>query len=210
MTVALARPEQATATATLATTILIVRHTEVHNPDRLFYGRLPEFRLSTNGEQQADQLARRLADLPVKAIYSSPLLRARQTAERLAAQHPEATCHCTELLIELGSSWQGTPYQQLQAGFSAYEHRREPEDETIEQIAARMTAFVAQARLQHPGETVVGISHGDPITILRLALEGKPLTVASLRSAPFVALGSVTSITYQPDTPQPVITTVRP
>ncbi|HEY8602392.1 MAG TPA: histidine phosphatase family protein [Thermomicrobiales bacterium] len=192
------------------TTILIARHAEVHNPQRLFYGRLPEFRLSAWGEKQAERTADLLDSRAITAVYSSPLIRARQTAARIADRHPGAQRLVTDLLNELGTSWQGTPYSQFKAGFSAYENRREPGDESIEEIAARMVEFVERARERHWGETIVGVSHGDPVTILRLALSGRPLTVASLRSAEFVGLGSVTEIVYTPGEERPRLTTLRP
>lgn len=197
-------------TAIGTTTILIARHAEVHNPQRIFYGRLPEYRLSIWGEKQADKTADLLAKRPITAVYSSPLIRARQTAARIADRHPGAQRLVTILLNELGTSWQGTPYSQFKAGFSAYEHRREPGDESIEEIAARMVEFVTRARDRHRGETIVGVSHGDPVTILRLALSERPLTVASLRSAEFVGLGSVTEIIYTPGEGRPRLTTLRP
>ena len=187
----------------------MVRHAEVHNPERVLYGRLPAFRLSDYGEKQAERTAHYLAGRPLTAVYSSPLMRARQTAARIADRHPGALRLMTGLLNELGTSWEGTPFTKFKAGFSAYENRREPGDESIEDIASRMGEFVARARLRHPGETVVGVSHGDPITILRLALAGRPLTVAALRSAEFVGHGSVTEITYRPDEEQPKIATLR-
>lgn len=192
------------------TTILMVRHAEVHNPQRLFYGRLPAFRLSAWGEQQAERTAAKLAERPIAAVYSSPLIRARQTAARIADRHPAAARLVTELLYEIGTSWQGTPYSQFKAGFSAYEHRREPGDESIADIAARMTAFVMHACQRHPGETIVGVSHGDPITILRLALNGGPLTVAGLRATEFVGLGTIVEITFPPGEDRPRLLTIRP
>ena len=200
----------ATALCGATTTILMVRHAEVHNPQRLFYGRLPAFRLSAWGEQQAARTAAKLADRPITAVYSSPLIRARQTAATIADRHPGATRLVTALLYEIGTSWQGTPYSQFKAGFSAYEHRREPGDESIADIAARMTAFVARAYQRHPGETIVGVSHGDPITILRLALKGGPLTVAGLRATEFAGLGTIMEITFPPDEDRPRLQTIRP
>jgi broad specificity phosphatase PhoE len=196
-------------TTTTTTTILMVRHAEVHNPERVLYGRLPAFRLSDYGEKQAERTANFLASRPITAVYSSPLMRARQTAARIADRHPGALRLMTGLLNEIGTSWQGTPYTKFQAGFSAYEHRREPDDESIEDIAARMVEFVERARQRHPGETVVGVSHGDPITILRLALASRPLTVAALRGAEFIGLGSVTEITYTPEQDAPKVATLR-
>ncbi|MGN6675260.1 MAG: histidine phosphatase family protein, partial [Thermomicrobiales bacterium] len=81
---------------------------------------------------------------------------------------------------------------------------------TIDDIRARMLAFIEQVRLEHPGETVVGVSHGDPITILRLALRDHPLTPTALRGADYAGLGSVTEIVYtaEADLPQLTIPTI--
>ena len=185
------------------TTILVVRHAEVHNPERVLYGRLPNFRLSEYGERQADRVAAFLASWPVTAIYSSPLLRARQTAARIAAHHPDAPRRTTALLQEIGTAWQGTPFSQFKPGFSAYENRREPGDESIEDVRERMLAFVERARLRHPGETVVAVSHGDPITILRVALSDRPVTLSAIRGSDYAALASVTLITYEPGDDRP-------
>ncbi len=185
------------------TTILVVRHAEVHNPERLFYGRLPNFRLSEAGERQAERVAAFLASRPIAAIYSSPLLRARQTAAAIARHHPDAARRVTPLLYEIGSSWQGTPVAQFTPGFTTYDHRREPGDESLEDVRDRMVEFVERVRARHPGETVVGVSHGDPITILRVVLGGRPLTPAALRRADYAGLGSVTEIAFEPGAERP-------
>ena len=64
----------------MSTILLFVRHAEVHNPRDVVYGRLPRFRLSARGREQAARVAACLAGVPLAAIYTSPLLRARQTA----------------------------------------------------------------------------------------------------------------------------------
>ena len=69
------------------TTILLVRHADVHNPADVVYGRLPRFGLSSVGREEATRTAATLAGEPLAAIYSSPQLRARQTAETIAAHH---------------------------------------------------------------------------------------------------------------------------
>src|SRR5438874_3906508 len=73
------------------TTLLLMRHAEVHNPEDILYGRLPRFGLSELGKQQAEVTARALAEEPISTFYTSPQLRARQTARILAAPHPGAT-----------------------------------------------------------------------------------------------------------------------
>ncbi len=187
----------------LPTTILLVRHTEVHNPDRVLYGRLPRFPLSDYGRKQAERTATFLANRPVAAIYSSPLLRARQTAGIIARYHPEAARHVSTLLHEVGSGWHGTPVATFKPGFVVYHERREPGDEALEDVAARMVRFVRRARRRHPGACVVAVSHGDPISALRVVLSGRELTLAGIRGHDYAGLGSVTEITYEPGEARP-------
>ena len=181
------------------TAILLVRHGEVENLGQVLYGRLPRYGLSARGREQAACVAERLAGRPVAAIYSSPLLRARQTADCIARRHPRAARHVSALLHEVRSAWQGTPLTDFRPGFSTYTDRRAPDDESMEEIAERMTRFLARARRHHPGRTVVAVSHGDPITILRVALSGRPLTLPAIRGADYADLCSVTEVTFEAD-----------
>ena len=64
----------------------LVRHGEVHNPDRILYGRLPGFHLSEAGRLMAKAAADYLADRDVTVLKSSPLQRAVETAEPIAAE----------------------------------------------------------------------------------------------------------------------------
>src|SRR5947209_20583375 len=74
--------------APAGTDIYVVRHAHVHNPHDILYGRLPRFRLSELGLEQARKVADFLSGRNIEAIYSSPLLRARQTAEMIAQSLP--------------------------------------------------------------------------------------------------------------------------
>ncbi len=67
------------------TIVHLLRHGEVYNPDRVLYGRLPGFRLSDRGVEQAEIAAEFLAARDIGYLVSSPLERARQTAAPLAA-----------------------------------------------------------------------------------------------------------------------------
>lgn len=186
-----------------ATTIYLVRHAEVHNPEQVLYGRLPRFRLSEAGRRQAERAAAWLADKPLVAIYSSPLLRARQTADLIARCHPTATQHISTLLHEVGSSWQGTRFRDFKPGFNTYDNRREPGDESIERIQARMERFLARARRRHAGQQIACVSHGDPITIARVALSGRPVTLSALRGGEYAGLCSITELVYAPGAERP-------
>ena len=64
---------------------LLIRHGETdYNKKMHLAGRLPGVHLNTKGRQQAQAIADKLASLPIKAIYSSPLERTIETAEPLA------------------------------------------------------------------------------------------------------------------------------
>ena len=62
--------------------IHLVRHGEVHNPGGVLYGRLPNFHLSDTGKEMAKAAAEHLKVIkaPVRAIFSSPLIRAQESA----------------------------------------------------------------------------------------------------------------------------------
>jgi broad specificity phosphatase PhoE len=188
------------------TTLLLVRHADVHNPNKILYGRLPRFKLSELGLRQAEVTAQALAEEPITTLYSSPMLRARQTARILATPHPEATLRITYLLDEVLTAWQGRLHSELHAhGFNFYANRLHPTDETIEQVWARVERFIRQARKKHPGETIVGVSHGDPIILTRAYYSGSPLTPETVRlpsiypgNGVYPGTGSITRLTFSP------------
>ena len=83
------RPRAAAARArgvSTETVVHLLRHGEVENPSKILYGRLPGFRLSSLGEQMAKAAAQALAARDITHVVASPLERARQTAEPIAAQ----------------------------------------------------------------------------------------------------------------------------
>ena len=64
----------------------LLRHGEVYNPDGVLYERLPGFALSARGIEQAEQAAEYLAERDIGYLVASPLERAQQTAQPLAAK----------------------------------------------------------------------------------------------------------------------------
>ncbi len=179
------------------TVILLVRHAEVHNPEDIVYGRLPRFGLSELGRAQASATAEALAREPITAIYTSPRLRARQTAAAISRFHPGAPVHVSRYLDEVRTDWQGASWEEIGRGFNMYASPRADGDETIEQVAERMRRFVSRTLRRHPGETVAGVSHGDPIVIAKRALEGRELTYAAIREPDYPRLASVTRFVFE-------------
>ena len=183
------------------TTILFIRHTEVLNPEGILYGRLPRYGLSELGRRQAEVTAQALAEEPIATIYTSPQLRARQTAAIIAQAHPGVPVKTTRLLAEVLTSWQGRPWRDLEAiGFDFYGNPLSEQDETLERLWGRVERFVRRTRRRHAGQTVVGVTHGDLIILARAVYTGLPKSVASMR-APHVypGHGSITRLVFGPD-----------
>src|SRR5690606_33113408 len=88
------------------TVVHMLRHGEVANPTRILYGRLPGFRLSPLGEQMALAAAESLAGRDITLVVSSPLERAVQTAEPVAAKFG-LPVEIDERLIESANFFEG-------------------------------------------------------------------------------------------------------
>src|SRR5512147_2024616 len=95
------------------TTFLLIRHAAPELVPNTLAGRTPGIPLSTQGQTQALRLAKRLAALPIDAVYSSPLERALRTAEPLA-EHVRRDVQCCESFadIEYGE-WSGKHFDEL-------------------------------------------------------------------------------------------------
>ncbi|MDQ3856274.1 MAG: histidine phosphatase family protein [Chloroflexota bacterium] len=176
------------------TIILLVRHADVHNPNQIIYGRLPRFRLSEDGLKQAEATAAALADEPITTIYTSPMLRARQTARAIARHHPRVKVRTARGLNEVGTSWQGTRWTDVGHDANLYEPRRDPSDETLHDVGERVARLVRRLAKRHPGETVVCVSHADPIMIGRVHLQGIPLSFEAVRGPDYPERASVTRL----------------
>jgi probable phosphoglycerate mutase len=175
------------------TTIWLARHGEVHNPGNVLYGRLPRMRLTPEGRRQAQALADFLAPRKLAAIYSSPMLRARRTAEIILASNPELTrVRIASDLQEVHTSWQGEPLATLESiDWDFYAHPRRAEDESLQMIQGRMQRWLNRMLQRYAGSEVVGVSHGDPILILAGTLRGLPLVPDRIFPRPYIETGAL-------------------
>jgi broad specificity phosphatase PhoE len=159
------------------TRLAFVRHGEVHNPKQVFYGRLNGFDLSEEGCRQAAATGRFLTErFSLDQIYSSPMLRAHRTAAIIGQGKPVAeSLH----LNEVHSFLEGQPIA-VMAGRQWDAYTGAPAKyEQPEAIVARLSQFIQEVLERHPGQTVVAVSHGDPIAFLFLSLRGKALLPAN-------------------------------
>lgn len=161
------------------TTVHLLRHGEVHNPDKILYGRLPGFVLSDLGNQMAQQVAQSFEGRDIAAVTASPLERAQQTATPLAQQF-NLTVGRDADLIEADNVFEGQRVsvgdgvlRQPQAWRHLYNPFRPSWGEAYVEVAARMRAAVERALHQVPGREIVLVSHQLPIWISRLDFEGR-------------------------------------
>ena len=188
---------------TQTTVVHLVRHGEVRNPSQVIYGRLPDFHLSEDGRMMAKAAAGFLAGRDVTALFSSPMERARETAEPLAAQFGlEVTID--ERLIEPWNHFEGLTFGVGDGSLRKIEHWPylwnpflPSWGEPYREVSDRMLAAVADARDAARGHEAVCVSHQLPIWVTRRRIEGRRLWHNPSRRQ--CALGSVTSITYAGD-----------
>jgi broad specificity phosphatase PhoE len=161
------------------TRLYLVRHGRVHNPHEVAYGHLPRYRLDETGWSQAQRAAAWLADAGLAAVFSSPLLRARQTASAIRERAGNPPLHLSRDLreSELGRYWQGLRWSEIEAEqaelYALFRERPSQitAGETLAAMAARMAAACRRAARRYPGRTLALVSHRDPILSLRLATE---------------------------------------
>ena len=134
-----------------------MRHGEVYNPDKILYGRLPDYHLSDKGRAQAQAVADWLADRDIVYVVASPLERAQETAAPIAERHG-LPIDTDDDLIESLNIFQG---QRVSPGDGALRdprnwwHLRNPRTpswgEPYKEIAERMTAALQRARIKAAG-----------------------------------------------------------
>jgi len=185
------------------TVVHLVRHGEVHNPDRVLYGRIPGYRLSGRGERMAEAVAADLGARDVAALVCSPLERAQQTARPLA-EALGLEVRTDDRLLESSNVFEGLTVGVGDGALSRPTHWKHLWNpflpswgEPYAEVAARMLAAVADARDLAPGREVACVSHQLPIWTARRRAEGRRLWHDP--RARECGLASVTSFHYDGD-----------
>lgn len=163
----------------MASTVHVIRHGEVENPQRILYGRLPGWRLSDRGQKMAEAVAKWSSAFDLGAIHVSPLQRAQETAIPISRVH-DMSITTDERLIEASNVFEG---QRFSVGDGALQHPRawlhlwnpwKPSwGEPYEEQVSRMLAAIFAAKAAANGKDAICVSHQLPIWILRSAVEGR-------------------------------------
>jgi len=149
--------------------IILIRHGETDwNRGRRIMGHEP-IPLNEKGREQIQLLREHLSSVHFDAIYTSPVLRARESAELLQGSQGSPLLEAPELAeIDYGE-WVGKTFDEVRVlpQFEAY-HRRPseviiPEGETFHDVMARVKQFFTRIRAEHEDMTIAAVSHADVI-----------------------------------------------
>jgi len=195
----------------MTSTVHVIRHGEVENPEKILYGRQPGWRLSQRGQQMAEVVGDWSKSLDLGALHVSPLQRAQETAAPIARAH-SIDIHTDERLIEAGNIFEGKKFE-LGSGVlrhpAFWKHLYNPWKpswgEPYEEQISRMLAAIFAANKAAGGKDAIVVSHQLPIWIARSAIEGRRLlhdprkrecTLASVTSIHFDDEGMISGTSY--------------
>jgi broad specificity phosphatase PhoE len=164
--------------------LFLIRHAQtVWNRDRRYQG-WQDSPLSEVGRAQAEAVGRALAREPLKAVYSSTLGRARETAEAIAALHGLAVQPDPDFREMAFGEWEGLCFEDCKAKdpdryrlWADEPHRFVPPGagETLEDVRGRVLAGLARLRRAHDDQSVCLVAHGVSARIIILDALGLPL-----------------------------------
>jgi len=160
------------------TTLVLVRHGETDwNRENRFQGHA-DIPLNEAGRAQARDLALELEDASFQAVYSSPLLRAYETAAILAESLELEVERADDLMeVDVGS-WSGLTRVEVEARFPQgfrrwldYGHGWD-DGETYDELGNRVVSGLQRIAAAHPETTILAVTHGGPIRSALAAADG--------------------------------------
>jgi len=163
--------------------VLLVRHGVTPTTGKRLPGRAPGLHLAPKGQAQAQAVAERIAAIekPPTAIYASPLERTRETAAPIASALGLRLRTAKDLIeVDVGrwtehtlrSLYKTKEWPTVQRWPSGF---RFPGGESFAEMSVRSMDGVLALVAAHPGETIVAVSHADPIKAIVAAAAGMHL-----------------------------------
>lgn len=192
--------------------LLLIRHAPTAETGTILTGRLPGVGLHEEGRAIAEALADALRDTELSAVYTSPVLRCRQTAKAVALPHGLSPAPVGGLAEVDYGDWAGKRLKILartklwESVVRAPSRVRFPGGETLAEVQARSVAACEAIASRHGKETVAVVSHGDVIKASIAHFIGTPLDLFQrIRVQP----ASVSIIDVPPTGPPAVIAVNR-
>jgi probable phosphoglycerate mutase len=153
----------------LPTRLVLVRHAVTAHTGGKLSGRMPGIDLTDEGRAQAERTAERLASAPISTVYASPIERTMQTAQAIAARHNLAVTPLDGVIEAEYGDWTDQTLHDLaktdewKVVQRSPSRARFPNGESLYEMQARMVIALDQVVVRHRHETVVVVSHADPI-----------------------------------------------
>jgi len=174
----------------MATRVIFVRHGETEmNHLRVMQGAVAA-ELNETGRRQAQAAAQALSAYKPAALYSSPYLRAVQTAQIIGRALKLSITESTRLREQGLGEWENRSWEEIAAADPTIQVKRQtegwwfcpPAGEPRLRVRHRMLAFIGQAQEAHPGATVAAVTHGGALYFLAHALLDRvPMGTAVMR-----------------------------
>jgi len=164
----------------VVTSIYLVRHGQTAwNKEEIFRGRT-DIPLDETGLRQAELAGLYFRGMEIHAIYSSPLSRAWQTAQKIAQFHNLQVEPLEGILDMSFGNWEGHPHQEIRKIDSGTYRQwvespqlvRLPGGESLDDIRGRAMAALGEVIRKHQGQTIVLVSHRVVCKVLICAILG--------------------------------------
>lgn len=162
------------------TKIFLLRHGETQwNIEKVFRGQA-EVPLTENGKRQAKFAAEHLKNKGIEAIYTSPLLRAKETAD-IVAGVLNLKCIIDERITGLNfGEWQGRPYSEIEKKYPDEFRRyktdpqkfKSPNGETLDEAMKRSLDLLKDIEMEYPDGTVLIVTHRVICKLMLLGILG--------------------------------------
>ncbi len=163
--------------------LMLIRHGENdYSKTGRLAGRMPGVHLNERGKQQAEALAKALANAPITAVYSSPLERAMETAEPIAKSHNLEVIPTPGLMEANVGEWQGKSIRRLallkywKVIQDAPSRARHPGGESFAETQVRIVSTLDEICAKHKERAMIAcVFHSDPIKLAVAHYIGMPL-----------------------------------
>jgi probable phosphoglycerate mutase len=165
------------------TTLYLLRHGDYENPEYVFPTSTSGFPLSVNGRSQVMALIPYFTGRPIVSLYSSPILRTRQTADILA-DALKLPVVPDDRLMEVKTTLEGVSmklFDDTKGELSYLPQYTAKGAETMEALSDRVWSALEDFRTHHEGKEVIVVSHGDPIRFSLMKYLGMPMDFAMSR-----------------------------
>lgn len=165
------------------TRLYLIRHAQALNAEGMWVG-LMDLPLSGAGRRQTERLVGALRPVSLQAVYSSPLVRAVDTARPVADAHGVEVTTIRDLREMTMGAWEGLTGEEVHERFGPVlqdwwndpERARIPGAEALPGVRDRVMAAVSDIVSRHPDTSVAVVAHGIVNRVAILTLIGAPFT----------------------------------